>query len=98
VSGQDARSAAHTARRWSVNRWSRGSAFEVLGETVTVKQLESGYFHLRGVGLCNWAQPPRWPLPPEELEAAFFGEAGERFRAAVRFENERLLEEAGYGG
>jgi hypothetical protein len=63
----------------------------------TVKRLESGYYHLRGVGLCNWAQPARWPVPDEaELEESFFPEAGREFRTDVMLENLRLLEAAGY--
>lgn len=59
-------------------------------ETFTVKRLSSGYVHLRGVGPCNWAQPQNWPCSDDELEAAFFHEAGEPFRRAVRAENARL--------
>lgn len=59
-------------------------------EVVTVKRLDSGYFHLRGTGPCNWAQPIAWPCSDEELEEGFFYEAGEPFRRAVRAENARL--------
>jgi hypothetical protein len=58
---------------------------------VRVRQLDSGYWHLRGPGPCNWAQPQRWPCLPDDLEKSFFGEAGEGFRACVRAENDRLL-------
>jgi hypothetical protein len=58
---------------------------------VTVTRLPSGYFHLRGVGPCNWAQPEHWPCSEEELEAAFFHEAGASFRRVVAAENARLL-------
>ncbi len=58
----------------------------------SVKRLESGYWHLRGDGPCNWAQPRDWPCASEtDLEASFFPEAGDRFRALVRTENDRLL-------
>ena len=63
---------------------------------LAVRQLESGYWHIRGQGPCNWAQPPLWPCPDSDvLEESFFGEAAESFRRAVRAENDRLLE-AGY--
>lgn len=58
---------------------------------VTVQKLSSGYYHLRGEGPCNWAQPPTWPCSEDELEESFFGEAGEPFRRAVRDENYRLI-------
>lgn len=67
------------------------SLFQDGDETVTVKRLSSGYYHLRGVGPCNWAQPQAWPCAESDLEDAFFGEAGEPFRRAVRAENARLL-------
>jgi hypothetical protein len=28
---------------------------------ITYKRLPSGYWHIRGRGPCNWAQPPHWP-------------------------------------
>jgi hypothetical protein len=46
---------------------------------VTVKKLSSGYFHLRGYGVCNWAQPKHWPCSEKELRASAFCEAGEEF-------------------
>lgn len=51
---------------------------------LTFTTLSSGYVHIRGQGPCNWAQPPRWPCSEDELESAFFGEAGERFKEQVR--------------
>jgi hypothetical protein len=66
------------------------SLFHHGDEAVTVKRLSSGYWHLRGTGPCNWAQPERWPINESDLEASFFAEAGEPFRRAVRAENERL--------
>lgn len=71
------------------------SLFGGPSEPVTVKRLSSGYWHLRGIGPCNWAQPRAWPtLDMDELEESFFGEACEAFRRVVRAENERLLDEA----
>lgn len=31
------------------------------GTTITWKQLESGYWLIRGQGPCEYSQPPRWP-------------------------------------
>lgn len=52
---------------------------------IQVKKLDSGYYHVRGRGLCNWAQPPQWPCSEEMLRARAFGEASEEFiREALR--------------
>jgi len=52
---------------------------------ITITRLESGYYHVRGQGPCNWAQPRVWPCSAEELRASAFPEASESFlRAAVR--------------
>jgi hypothetical protein len=59
---------------------------------VSVKRLDSGYWHLRGIGPCNWAQPPRWPCPDDQApEGSFFGKASGAFKRLVRAENDRLL-------
>lgn len=34
---------------------------------ISVKRLSSGYFHIRGDGPENWAQPPTWPCSEETL-------------------------------
>lgn len=47
--------------------------------TITVRRLESGYYHVRGQGPCNWAQPPEWPCDEATLRAHTFGEASEDF-------------------
>jgi len=60
---------------------------------LTIKRLESGYYHIRGQGPCNWCQPPRWPASPEEIDESMFPEAGTEFRREVHRESERLLEE-----
>lgn len=46
---------------------------------VTVKRLSSGYFHVRGFGPENWAQPPRWPCDEETLRAHASSGACEAF-------------------
>ena len=52
---------------------------------ITVTKLESGYYHIRGQGPCNWAQPVSWPTCEAVLRHAAFPEASEEFiRAALR--------------
>jgi len=46
---------------------------------IIVKKLTTGYWHLRGYGICNWAQPPTWPCDEETLRAHAFPEASEQF-------------------
>jgi hypothetical protein len=46
---------------------------------ITIKKLEFGYYHIRGVGPCNWAQPPNWPCSEEILRQHVFSEACEDF-------------------
>ncbi len=46
---------------------------------ITVTKLESGYWHIRGDGPCNWAQPPCWPCSYEVLVEHAFPEAGPLF-------------------
>ena len=46
---------------------------------ITVRKLSSGWWHIRGEGPCNWAQPPCWPCTAETLRAHAFPEASERF-------------------
>lgn len=55
------------------------SQAEEQAAVITVKQLPSGYYHVRGNGPCNWAQPPRWPCDEETLRAHTFPEAAEEF-------------------
>ncbi len=51
---------------------------------IRVKQLATGYWHVRGIGPCNWAQPPTWPCSEETLREHAFPEASEEFiRAAL---------------
>jgi len=51
--------------------------------TLTVRQLPSGYWHIRGTGPCNWAQPPMWPCDGATLRAHAHPEAGETFLRAA---------------
>jgi hypothetical protein len=60
---------------------------------LTVRQLSAGWWHIRGNGPCNWAQPPTWPIHPDELEQHIFHEAGREFRRELAEANDRLWEE-----
>lgn len=59
-----------------------------MSEQITVRRLDSGYWHVRGVGPCNWAQPKTWPCSEDELRQSAFPQASEAFiRAALRLAN-----------
>ncbi len=47
--------------------------------SIIVKRLQSGYYHVRGDGPCNWSQPKTWPCDEEHFRAHAFPEAGEQF-------------------
>lgn len=51
--------------------------------TITVTRLDSGYYHVRGVGPCNWSQPPQWPCDEAMLREYAFPEASEAFIRAA---------------
>jgi hypothetical protein len=52
---------------------------------ITVRRLESGYWHVRGVGPCNYSQPPSWPCDAEQLRKHAHPEASDEFvQAAVK--------------
>ena len=67
---------------------------------ITAKRLESGYWHLRGEGPCNWAQPPNWPCSEAVLRASAFNEASEDFirDALMVAEARSRLDGEGEGG
>ena len=50
---------------------------------IKIYQMLSGYWHIRGDGPCNWAQPPHWPCSIQEVRANAFPEACEQFFQAV---------------
>lgn len=56
-----------------------------------ITRLSSGYWHIRGTGPCEWAQPKDWPDAARLIEASIFPEASTKFRREVLVENERLL-------
>lgn len=52
---------------------------------IKIIRLPGGWWHVRGRGPCNWAQPPEWPCSEAMLRAHAFPEAGEAFlREAIR--------------
>lgn len=46
---------------------------------IEVKQLPSGWWHVRGRGPCNWSQPMHWPCDEETLRRCAHPEASEEF-------------------
>ena len=46
---------------------------------ISIEQLSSGYWHIRGVGPCNWSQPESWPCTKAELWEHAFPEASSEF-------------------
>lgn len=57
---------------------------------IVVKRLSTGYYHVRGQGPCEWAQPERWPATEDEIRSSAFPEASEEFLlAAIRLAGRR---------
>ena len=50
---------------------------------ISVHQLSSGYWHVRGTGPHNWAQPRAWPCSTEELRQHAHPEASAGFFQAA---------------
>ncbi len=50
---------------------------------ITIKQLSTGAWHIRGNGPCNWTQPPTWPCDEATIRAHAFPEASEEFLREV---------------
>jgi len=50
---------------------------------IHIKKLDTGYYHARGDGPCNWAQ---WPVGEPLSDEHFFPEAGEEFRQQLMSE------------
>lgn len=46
---------------------------------IEVTRLSSGWWHIRGVGPCNWSQPPEWPCDEDALREYAHPEAGDGF-------------------
>jgi hypothetical protein len=47
-----------------------GTLEDIGGVTLYWRRLESGYIHIGGAGVCNWAQPLGWPLTEADLYAS----------------------------
>lgn len=61
---------------------------------VTVQKLSSGYWHLRGRGPCNWAQPPEWPCDEAVLRGhASSGASDEFIRSCMELRAREIGEE-----
>lgn len=60
---------------------------------LTIRRLSSGWWHVRGRGLCNWAQVPSWPCTDDDLTAGTFEEAGDSFRRTLRRARDRAMNE-----
>ena len=50
---------------------------------ITVKRLSSGWWHIRGEGPENWAQPPEWPCSENSLREYAASGASDRFIQAA---------------
>lgn len=48
-----------------------------------IRQLDSGYWHVRGDGFCDFAQPPHWPCSKETFLASCSPEASQPFKTEV---------------
>ena len=46
---------------------------------LTMRRLSSGYWHIRGIGPCNWSQPPVWPCDEATLREHAFPQASDEF-------------------
>lgn len=58
-------------------------AVNVQPKNITTKKLDSGYVLVRGIGVCEWAQPRMYPCSEKELRASAFPEASESFIQSV---------------
>lgn len=53
-----------------------------------ITQLDTGYWHICGHGICNWVQVPFWPTDEATIRSHAFPEAGEDFlREVIRRAN-----------
>lgn len=57
---------------------------------LSIKRLESGYWHIRAPGICNWTQPPSWPCSEAVIRAHAFQEASEMFLRQTVHEARRI--------
>lgn len=57
-----------------------------------IRRLDSGWWHVRGRGPCNWTQPPVWPASEEQIREHAFPQASEEFLRAALAESIRSTE------
>ena len=50
---------------------------------ITIRRLDSGYYHIRGEGPCNWSQPPCLTDWREDIRKHAHPEAGDEFIQAA---------------
>ncbi len=51
-----------------------------MAERITgLKQISTGWYHIRGIGPCNWVQTPEWPATEAVIREHAFPEASEEF-------------------
>lgn len=48
-----------------------------------ITRLSTGYWLVRGHGICNWVQVPYWPADEDTIRRCAFDEASEDFLQAV---------------
>lgn len=46
---------------------------------MVIKRLDSGYWYIASVGVCNYAQPPHWPCDEATLRAHMNPDASHEF-------------------
>ena len=49
------------------------------GRITGLKQISTGWYHIRGIGPCNWVQTPEWPATEAVIREHAFPEASEEF-------------------
>lgn len=52
-------------------------------DDITIRKIDSGYWHVRGRGPCEWTQPARWPASESEIRESAFPQASEKFLLRV---------------
>ena len=52
-------------------------------EPIHVQQLSNGYWHIKGIGPCNWSTVKRWPCCEDTIRDGAGGEASDEFIVAA---------------
>ena len=50
---------------------------------ISIKKLNTGWYHIKGVGPANWTQPPTWPASEDAIRQNAFPQASETFLKQV---------------